>query len=533
MERRGIKTPKRTTEIKTVWTPFEGKPQEEAYETEADELFYGGAAGGGKTDLLIGLAGTAHQKSVIFRREYPQFQEIFDRCDELYDEVGDYNGKHNRWTLDDGRLIEFGAVNNDRAKTKWQGRPHDLIAFDELPNFTEDIYTFLIAWNRSSDPTQRCRIVAAGNPPTDAEGEWIIRRWRAWLDPTYPDPAMPGELRWFATVNGEDLEVDTPEPFVVARDETGDIYYDYRPDGEPIGDEQPEDVIKPRSRTFIPARVTDNPVYMETGYISTLQGLREPLRSQLLYGDFTAGVEDAERQIIPTRWVKEAQNRWMDWVDAGKPAFTAMTGIGVDVGTGGAKNDRSAIAHCYDLVKITEVEEIWWSSPTPTVDTAARVAQLQEAARRITGGFPLAIVDTDGLGTGVYDQLVKMKKPAFAFHANYGTELTDQSGELTFANWRAAMWFLTAELLNPDNGLGVMLPDNRQLLGDLTSARWYMNSRGVMAVEDKEKIKKRIQRSPDMGDAVLMILIGPMLIEERMLSDHTHVDPNIPRIGGW
>jgi hypothetical protein len=30
-----------------IWKPFPNKPQEEAYNSLADELFYGGAAGGG------------------------------------------------------------------------------------------------------------------------------------------------------------------------------------------------------------------------------------------------------------------------------------------------------------------------------------------------------------------------------------------------------------------------------------------------------------------------------------------------------
>ena len=53
-----------------LWTPLPG-PQTLAYHTPADELFYGGAAGGGKTDLLLGLAATAHHNSLILRREIP------------------------------------------------------------------------------------------------------------------------------------------------------------------------------------------------------------------------------------------------------------------------------------------------------------------------------------------------------------------------------------------------------------------------------------------------------------------------------
>jgi hypothetical protein len=50
-----------------VWVPNIG-PQHEAYHCQADELFYGGQAGGGKSDLLLGLALTGHDRSLILQR---------------------------------------------------------------------------------------------------------------------------------------------------------------------------------------------------------------------------------------------------------------------------------------------------------------------------------------------------------------------------------------------------------------------------------------------------------------------------------
>ena len=61
-----------------LWVPQVG-PQSKALESKADVLLYGGAAGGGKTDLLIGAALTQHTNAVLFRREFKQLQGVIDR----------------------------------------------------------------------------------------------------------------------------------------------------------------------------------------------------------------------------------------------------------------------------------------------------------------------------------------------------------------------------------------------------------------------------------------------------------------------
>jgi hypothetical protein len=79
-------------------------------------------------------------------------------------------------------------------------------------------------------------------------------------------------------VDGNEVECKTCEPF-----------------------EHKGQLIRPQSRTFFPAKVTDNPYLMKTGYDRQLESLPEPLRSQLRYGDFAAGLDDDAYQVIPTR----------------------------------------------------------------------------------------------------------------------------------------------------------------------------------------------------------------------------------------
>jgi hypothetical protein len=122
-------------------------------------------------------------------------------------------------------------VQHEWDKQKYQGRPHDLVCFDELPHFLQSQFRFLMGWNRTTDRRQPCRVVAAGNPPLSPEGRWVIEEWAPWLDETHPDPAEPGELRWYVMLDGKQHWQRTAAA-VLHKGET----------------------ITPRSRTFIWAR---------------------------------------------------------------------------------------------------------------------------------------------------------------------------------------------------------------------------------------------------------------------------------------
>src|SRR5262249_16860119 len=89
------------------WNPLSG-PQSAPLNSKADILFYGGAAGGGKTDLLIGAAFTKHRRSILFRREYAQLKAIIDRTTELFADSGRFSKSHMIWNMDDGRMVELG-----------------------------------------------------------------------------------------------------------------------------------------------------------------------------------------------------------------------------------------------------------------------------------------------------------------------------------------------------------------------------------------------------------------------------------------
>lgn len=469
----------RLQERTALWIP-QSKPQWLAVLSRADETFYGGAAGGGKTDLLIGLAVESQQHSVIFRRVYPNLKEIIRRTRDIIGDRAQENRADRIWTFPDGRTIEFGAVQHEDNKTDWQGRPHDLKAFDELPEFTETQYTFISGWNRTTDPTQRVRIVATGNPPTDEGGSWVIRRWAAWLDDHHPNPAQPRELRWYAMIDGEEREF-TSGAEIVHKGET----------------------IYPRSRTFIPARLEDNPFYArDHRYQAVLQALPEPLRSQLLNGDFHASVQPDPWQVIPTDWVRAAQRRWLEREKPNVP----LTAVGVDPARGG--RDNTAMARRYDN---WFDELVAW----PGVATSDGPMAANLVRQALGDEEPTCInMDVVGYGASAYDSLKTMYDNVQPINVSEASEYRDRSGKLKMRNVRAEYYWRMRDALDPEYGDDIALPPGNDIVADLCAARYKLTTAGVQ-IEEKSDIKARLGRSPDKGEALLLANFadtGPLLL---------------------
>lgn len=455
-------------DVDPVWKPL--PRQQKAYDSLADELFYGGAAGGGKSDLLLGLAFYEHTRSIIFRREYVQLSGLIDRSAEIYSKHAKFNNTKKRWQhfFNPRKVIEFGACQLETDKENYQGRAHDLKAFDEITQFTETMYSFLTNWCRTSIDRQRTRCVCTGNPPTSADGEWVIKYWAPWLDPDHKDyPAEPGELRWYAS-GGDGISIEVPSNEIVVIK------------GEPI---------MPRSRTFIPAHVEDNPYLIATGYKARLQALPEPLRSKMLNGDFTTVGEDDPLQVIPSLWVVKAQNRWKE--ANGKPGHH-LTHVGVDVARGG--KDKTVIAYRHGNF-ITQLKEYDGHKTPDGLKLAALVKKDISVDTTI-------LIDVIGVGSAGYDILKSTRKGVIPLNSSKKSKRTDKSKELHFANKRAEWWWLLREELDPDNGSDIALPPDAELKRELCTPKWSHTTKGVL-VESKDDIRKRIGKSTNKADAVV------------------------------
>lgn len=485
-----------------AWEPQLGR-QSEAYYCPADILFYGGQAGGGKTDLVCGISQKEHYRTAIFRRKGTELGDLIDRSKEIARLGGAYefNGSYPaRMTTYDDRTIFFLACNDAGSEQDQQGKAHDLKAFDEITHFLESQFRFLCGWNRSTDTrVTRTRIICTGNPPTNSDGQWVIKFWGPWLDPMHPDPAMPGELRYYVRFDNDDDDTPVPNGDVVIDPNTGEK-------------------VTPLSRTFIPSGIDDNMYLANTGYKATLQALPEPLRSQMLKGDFGAGIDDDPWQAIPSAWVQAAMDRW---VDLPPPQRGAMDSLGVDVARGG--RDYTCVSPRYGGWFAPVVKVPGKATPDGSSVAALAVQNLRDAA-------PVH-VDIVGIGSSAYDHMNTNGLQVIGVQAAGKSGFRDKSGKLGMLNKRAELYWQMREALDPDGDSWIALPPDPELKADLCSARWKLTTRGVQ-IESKEDLVKRIGRSPDKGDAVLLANIQTIRVADYE-EEYDHGDEHKSRVTGY
>lgn len=467
------------------WIPNEG-PQTDAYYCEADQLLYGGAAGGGKSQLLLGLATQEHKRSLILRRMNVEVDGLVDDCEKILGTRDGYKGQSHRWYLPDNRFVQFGGCQHSGDEKKYKGQAKDFIGVDEATEFLESQILYVINWLRSADPKQRVQLVLATNPPSTADGEWVTRWFAPWVDPAHPMfPTPVGKLLFFV------LDGDTYQFFETADEATA--YMERMPNPPRLHDGS---LPKPQTRTFIRSELSDNPDYIRTDYASRLAQMPEQLRRRYMDGDFTAGSVDDEWQVIPTEWILAAQQRWKE--AGGKPPRDeAMTCLAQDVAQGGADNT------------VISTRNGFWFAPlivVPGTDTPTNAASAALVVKHRRDQCAVVIDCGGGWGGGVVESLDGNNIAALRFvGANKSGERTNDKARLAFVNRRAEATWRLREALDPSQAGGspLCLPDDGTLRADLAAYRFEITPRGIK-IEDKDEMKKRIGRSPDRGDAVIM-----------------------------
>lgn len=220
-------------------------------------------------------------------------------------------------------------------------------------------------------------------------------------------------------------------------------------------------------------------------------GVDSALYANRVLGEFHSSDEDS---VIPLHWIEEANERWLMWVDQGRPIQVGRRIRGVDVARGGT--DLTVIAN--------RIGPIVWPLEEHVLKDTTKVAKLVRAGMHQTD---LSVVDVIGVGAGVVDLLRMWNVPVTAFNASRKSTLRDRSGEYGFVNQRAAMWWTMREMLDPAFGPTLALPTDDQLLAELTAPKYWHTPAGKIQVESKDDLRKRLGRSTDHADAVGQCLL--------------------------
>ena len=467
------------------WLPNPGR-QTEAYVSKADVLLYGGRAGGGKTHLELGLAVNEFENAIIFRRKLSQTDGLEREGKIIIGNDARFNGQELEWTWPNGKTIKLGGMKDPDSWMDHAGRERDFIAFDEAGEFLEKQVASILAWLRAA-PGVRTRMVLGSNPPRTTEGLWMTEWFAPWLDRKFPNPAKSGELRWAIYVTDEN-------------DESQMVWVD-GPGEHEIDDE----IYIAKSYTFIPASLEDNPFRNTPEYVAQLQSLPEPLRSQLLYGDFGAGMKDNANQCIPTEWVRLAMARR----EPSPPIGVPMCAIGVDCSGGGS--DPMVQAARFD----------GWYAPfmkTPAKDIPAEKAGAYAAGMVVANRRDEALVVVDlggGYGGPLYEHLKDNEIECQGFKGAEKSTRRSADSKLGFTNTRSAAYWLFREALDPGQpgGSPIQLPDDPRLLAGLTAPIFEVTPNGIK-VEPKVThgrdgkvtggVVAKLGFSPDEADAVVM-----------------------------
>lgn len=289
-------------------------PQEAFLSSPADIAIYGGAAGGGKSfGLLLDplrAANDAHFRGVIFRREMPRITNpggLWDEATAMYGPLGASFrvAPQRRVIWPAGASITFSHLQRDETVEHHKGAQYTWVAFDELTEFTERQFWYMLSRARSPKSSWRPWVRATTNP--DA-ASWVRELLDWWIgDDGLAIPERSGVIRYVRRQDDALEWFDEPEPGTL-------------------------------SFTFIAATLDDNPALIKADpeYRTRLELLDRVEREKLLGGNWDASFrvgmfENHRVHVVPRHEVPDGLRmiRYWDLADtevsakSPDPDFTA------------------------------------------------------------------------------------------------------------------------------------------------------------------------------------------------------------------
>ncbi len=217
--------------------------QEEFLSATEDEVFFGGAVAGGKTQALLmfqvlrrqGYAGTM---GLYLRRTFPELERsvILEAHRLLGGTRAKWEASRYRYVFPNGSILEFGHLDREEDVYRYWSAEYQDMCFDELTQFTERQYLLVLSRLRGKVELGIRPLVRAASNPGGMGHAWVKQRF---IDPAPDGGAWRVEL------------------------EDGVVW----------------------TRRFIPARLDDNP-HIDKRYVLMLNQLPEAERRALRDGDW-------------------------------------------------------------------------------------------------------------------------------------------------------------------------------------------------------------------------------------------------------
>lgn len=276
--------------------PMRGTPQERFLASSADISIVGGGAGGGKTiALLLEPLRHIHRprfRCVTFRRTRPQIMQeggLWDTAGEIYPALGaEANKNELSWTFPSGARHKMAHMQYEKDRFSWKSAQIPLIQFDQLEDFTETQFWYMLSRNRSvHGVTPYIRASCNPVPEEDATGGWLRRLIDWWIaDDGYAHEDRSGEVRWFFRERDEIVWADSRQEAIQERDRRG------------VSDE-----VEPKSLTFVESLVTDNEILLEENpeYVSSLHALSHVEQERLRHGNWN--IRATAGEFISREWL--------------------------------------------------------------------------------------------------------------------------------------------------------------------------------------------------------------------------------------
>lgn len=433
------------------------------------EIFMGGQAGPGKSWTLVtmdlgDLLKYPTLRVLILRRQATNLGDLIDKTMQIYPLFGArfsgadsmYRG-HPTWTFPNGAKVIFGSCKDENDKYDYQGWEMPRIRIDELCQFTESQYLYLFSRLRGAAGII-ANMASTGNPQ-GVGMLWVMRRFVSRL--------MPLEIKYFKRENDVDIETT-------------------------------EDDSDGMSRIWIPGTRAQN-TFVSRDYIRALKQLPESDRRALELGLWE--IPMAEQQLVDPRWVDRAMS---GEVVKAMGFYATAWALGCDYANTG--KDKSKVYYFLGN-KLVEIRTEDYSK----ADIFARWAALE--IKRLGRENTWFGIDANGVGSGPADNLEGQEGMADRLirilykDQNYKPA---RKGIWEFANLRSQMhWQFRIDLEDGKIDLSWLAAANcsfnrvQYLLEEMYAHCFFVRS-GMLYITSKDDVKKKINRSPDDYDALVI-----------------------------